>query len=194
MTRCKWCNLKNPKYIEYHDNEWGIPNFDDKYLYEMLILESFQAGLSWECVLNKRESFRKAYDNFDIDKVCSYDGEKVDKLLKNKDIIRNKLKINASINNSKIFKEIVNEYGTFYNYLKSFTRDKIIYEIDKTTNELSDAISKDLQKRGMKFVGSTIIYSYLQAIGIIYSHDKECFRFFTLDKICEILECSQEIY
>jgi len=174
MTRCKWCNSKNPKYIEYHDNEWGIQNFDDKYLYEMLILESFQAGLSWECVLNKRESFEKAYDNFDIDKVCSYNNEKVDKLLQNKDIIRNKLKINASINNSKIFKEIVNEYGTFYNYLKSFTRDKIIYEIDKTTNGLSDAISHNLQKRGMKFVGSTIIYSYLQAIGIIYSHEKAC--------------------
>lgn len=177
MTRCKWCNLKNSKYIEYHDNEWGAPNFEDKYLYEMLILESFQAGLSWECILNKRESFRKAYDNFDIDKVCSYDNEKIDKLLKNKDIIRNKLKIKASINNSKIFKEIVNECGTFYNYLKTFLQEKVIYEIDKTTNDLSDTISKDLQKRGMKFVGSTIIYSYLQAIGIIYSHEKECYLY-----------------
>ena len=175
MTRCKWCNLKNPKYIEYHDNEWCRPNFDDKYLYEMLILESFQAGLSWECVLNKRENFRKAYDNFNIDKVCSYDNNKIQELLNNKDIIRNKLKINASINNSKIFKSILNEYGTFYNYLKTFTKDKVIYEIDKTTNDLSDKISNDLQKRGMKFVGSTIIYSYLQAIGIIYSHDKECY-------------------
>lgn len=179
MTRCKWCNLKNPKYIEYHDNEWCKPNFDDKYLYEMLILESFQAGLSWECILNKRENFRKAYDNFDIDKVCSYDNEKIDELLKNKDIIRNKLKINASINNSKIFKEIVNEHGTFYNYLKIFLQEKVIYEINKTTNDLSDAISNDLQKRGMKFVGSTIIYSYLQAIGIIYSHDKECYLYKT---------------
>ena len=175
MTRCKWCNLKNPKYIEYHDNEWCRPNFDDKYLYEMLILESFQAGLSWECVLNKRENFRKAYDNFNIDKVCSYDNNKIQELLNNKDIIRNKLKINASINNSKIFKSILNEYGTFYNYLKTFTKDKVIYEIDKTTNDLSDKISNDLQKKGMKFVGSTIIYSYLQAIGIIYSHDKECY-------------------
>ena len=175
--RCKWCNLKNPKYIEYHDNEWCKPNFDEKYLYEMLILESFQAGLSWECVLNKRESFRKAFDNFDINKVCLYDDKKIEELLNNKEIIRNRLKINASINNSKIFKMIVNEYGLFYNYLKSFTDEKIIYEIDKTTNELSDKISSDLQKRGMKFVGSTIIYSYLQAIGIIYSHDKECFLF-----------------
>lgn len=177
MIRCKWCNLKNPKYIDYHDNEWCIPNFDDKYLYEMLILESFQAGLSWECVLNKRNSFKKAYDYFDLDKVCSYDDAKIAELLNNKDIIRNKLKIKASINNSKIFKEIVNEYGTFHNYLKGFTDDKIIYELDKTTNNLSDKISKDLQKRGMKFVGSTIIYSYLQAIGIINSHDKECYLY-----------------
>jgi DNA-3-methyladenine glycosylase I len=172
--RCKWCNLKNSKYIDYHDKEWCKINFDDKYLYEMLILESFQAGLSWECVLNKRESFRQAYDNFDLEKVCFYDEKKVGELLNNKEIIRNKLKINASINNSKIFKEIVNEYGTFYNYLKTFTQDKIIYETDKTTNTLSDNISKDLQKRGMKFVGSTIIYSYLQAIGIINDHELSC--------------------
>lgn len=179
MIRCKWCNLKNSKYVEYHDNEWCKVNFDENYLYEMLILESFQAGLSWECVLNKRESFRKAYDNFDLNKICSYDDKKINELLNSKDIIRNKLKITASINNSKIFKSIVSEYGTFHNYLKSFTGDKIIYEIDKTTNNLSDEISKDLQKRGMKFVGSTIIYSYLQAIGIIYSHDKECYWYKT---------------
>ena len=175
--RCKWCNLKNPKYIEYHDNEWCKTNFNDQYLYEMLILESFQAGLSWECVLNKRERFRKSYDNFNLDKVISYDDKKITELLNNKEIIRNKLKIIASINNSRIFKEIVNEYGTFYNYLKIFTHDKIFYEVDKTTNNLSDNISKDLQKRGMKFVGSTIIYSYLQAIGVIYSHDKECYLY-----------------
>jgi DNA-3-methyladenine glycosylase I len=143
----------------------------------MLILELFQAGLSWECVLNKRESFREAYDNFNIDKICSYDNKKIEELLNNKDIIRNKLKIKASINNSKIFKTIVNEFGTFHNYLKSFAEDKIIYQIDKTTNDLSEQISQDLQKRGMKFVGSTIIYSYLQAIGAIYSHDKECYLY-----------------
>ncbi len=174
-TRCKWCNLKNPLYIKYHDEEWCRPNFEEKYLYEMLILESFQAGLSWECVLNKREDFRKAYDNFNIDKICNYDNANVQELLSNEKLIRNKLKINASINNSKIFKKIQNEYGTFYNYLKSFTNDQIIYENDKTTSELSDNISKDLKKRGMKFVGSTIIYSYLQAIGIINSHDEECY-------------------
>lgn len=177
MIRCKWCNLKNSKYIEYHDNEWCKPNFDDKYLFEMLILESFQAGLSWECVLNKRENFRKAFDNFDIDKICNYNERKVQKLLENDKIIRNKLKINAAINNSKIFKKIQKEYGTFYEYLKKFISDKTIYEIGETRNQLSDIISQDLQKRGMKFVGSTIIYSYLQAIGVIYSHDKECFLY-----------------
>lgn len=175
--RCKWCNLKNQKYIEYHDNEWGVPVYDDKHLYEMIILESFQAGLSWECVLNKREDFRKAFDNFEIDKVCSYDDKKLQELLKNKNIIRNRLKINAAINNSKIFKEIQKEYKTFSNYIWSFTNNKVIYEVDKTRSELSDIISKDLQKRGMKFVGTTIIYSYLQAIGVIYSHEKECFMY-----------------
>lgn len=177
MKRCKWCNLNNPKYIEYHDKEWGKANHNDKYLYEMLILECFQAGLSWECILNKRDNFRNAYDNFDINKVSLYDENKINELLNNKDIIRNKLKIKASINNTIIFKTIVNQYGSFYNYLKMFTNNRIIYEVDKTTNELSDYISKDLKKRGMKFVGSTTIYSYLQAIGVIYSHDIECFLY-----------------
>ena len=175
--RCKWCNLRNALYIEYHDNEWCVPNFNDKYLYEMLLLESFQAGLSWECVLNKRDSFRKAYDDFDLNRVISYDDNKVNELLSNKDIIRNKRKINASINNSKIFKTIVDEYGSFYNYLRTFTKDRTIYETNKTTNDLSDALSKDLQNRGMTFVGSVIIYAYLQAIGVIYSHDKDCYLY-----------------
>ena len=175
MIRCKWCNLNNPKYIEYHDNEWCKPNFDDKYLFEMLILESFQAGLSWECILNKREDFRKAYDNFDINKVINYNDTKIEELLKNKEIIRNKLKIKASINNSKIFKNIQKEYGCFSNYLNTFTKGKIIYDSVSTTSNLSDEISKDLTKRGMKFTGSTIIHSYLQAIGIINSHEKQCF-------------------
>lgn len=176
-SRCKWCNPKNSKYIKYHDKEWCEPNFNEKYLFEMLILESFQAGLSWECVLNKREDFRKAYDNFEIDKICKYDDKKIQELMQNEKIIRNKLKIKASINNAQIFKEIQKEYGKFNKYLTTFTKEKIIYETNKTTNDLSDKISKDLQKRGMKFVGSTIIYSYLQAIGAIYSHDKECFMY-----------------
>ncbi len=173
--RCAWCNIKNPLYIAYHDNEWGQPRFDDKYLYEMLILESFQAGLSFECVLNKRESFRHAFDNFDLNKVILYDEDKVNELLNNKGIIRNKRKIDASIKNSKIFKEITYEYGSFYNYLRTFTNDITICETGKTTNVLSDAVSKDLQRRGMTFVGSTIIYSYLQAIGVIFSHDEDCY-------------------
>lgn len=177
MERCKWCNLNNHLYVKYHDEEWGVLNNDEHYLYEMLILESFQAGLSWECVLNKREAFRTAYDNFDIDKVIKYDEDKINELICNKNIIRNKLKIRASINNSIIFKSIEKEFGSFYSYLLSFSNNKIIYEYDKTTNKLSDDISKDLIKRGMKFVGSTIIYSYLQAIGIINSHFKECFLY-----------------
>ena len=172
--RCKWCNEKNKEYVEYHDKEWGILNTEDRYLLEMLILESFQAGLSWECVLNKREAFRKSYDNFAIDKIINYDDKKIEELINNKDIIRNKLKIKSSINNAKVFKKISEEYKGFYNYLKTFTKGDVIYENDKTTSILSDNISQDLQKRGMKFVGSTIIYSYLQAIGVINSHDDTC--------------------
>ena len=177
MIRCKWCNLDNKKYIDYHDNEWGVLNLDDSYLFEMLILESFQAGLSWECVLNKRDNFRLCYDNFNLDKIINYDDKKIDELLQNKGIIRNKLKIKMSINNAKIFKKIQTEFGSFSNYLNSFTKGKIIYELNLTNSKLSDDISKDLMSRGMKFVGTTIIYSYLQAIGVIYSHDKECFKY-----------------
>ena len=177
MIRCKWCNLDNKKYVDYHDNEWGILNLDDSYLFEMLILESFQAGLSWECVLNKRDNFKLCFDNFNLDKIINYDDKKIDELLQNKGIIRNKLKIKMSINNAKIFKKIQTEFGSFSNYLNSFTKGKIIYELNLTHSKLSDDISKNLMSRGMKFVGTTIIYSYLQAIGIIYSHDRECFKY-----------------
>lgn len=175
--RCGWCNLENELYVKYHDEEWCIPNFDDNYLFEMLILESFQAGLSWECVLNKREHFREALDNFNLEKICNYNDKKIQELLQNRNIIRNRLKINATINNARVFKTIQNECGTFYEYLISFTDGKVFYEIGMATSELSDRISYDLKKRGMKFVGTTIIYSYLQAIGIIYSHEKECFLY-----------------
>lgn len=177
VKRCKWCNINNELYVKYHDNEWGEKNFCDKYLFEMLLLEAFQAGLSWECVLNKREYFKLAYDNFDIDKIVDYDEDKVNELLHNDNIIKNRLKIKASINNAKVFKRITNEYGTFYDYLKVFTNGKIFYEVDNVRNDLSDAISKDLKKRGMLFVGTITIYSYLQAIGIINSHDRECFKY-----------------
>ena len=177
MNRCKWVNLKNENYIKYHDEEWGVPSFDDEYLFEMLVLESFQAGLSWECILNKREEFKKAFDNFDYCKVAKYGDKKIEELINNNGIIRNKLKIKAAISNAKIFIDIKKEYGSFSNYIWGFTNGNIILNTDdnfKTTSDLSDTISKELQKRGMKFVGSTIIYSYLQSIGIINDHEISC--------------------
>ncbi|MBR5315996.1 MAG: DNA-3-methyladenine glycosylase I [Firmicutes bacterium] len=174
--RCSWVNMKNETYIHYHDEEWGKPLHDDQKLYELLILESFQAGLSWECVLNKRENFRKAFDGFDIDKVAAYDDEKQQVLKENSGIIRNRLKIKAAVRNSQVFKKIQAEFGSFDAYIWSFTDGKVIDEpfTIRTTSPLSDQISKDLKKRGMTFVGSTIIYSYLQAMGIIYGHGEDC--------------------
>lgn len=177
MNRCKWCNMKNMKYVDYHDKEWCIPKYEDNILFELLVLESFQAGLSWECVLNKREEFRVAFDNFDIDKVAMYDDVKINELMQNRKIIRNRLKILSAINNSKVFKEIQKEYGSFSEYIWSFSNNTVIYEVGKVSSDLSDMVSSDLKKRGMKFVGTTIIYSYLQAIGMIYSHENECFLY-----------------
>ena len=174
-SRCFWANPKNERYIRYHDEEWGQPVYDDKKLFEMLILESFQAGLSWECVLNKREAFREAFDGFDLKKVCGYQEEQVERLMQNKEIIRNRRKITAAIKNANIFLEIQKEFGSFADYLWHFTGHETIYETGKTTSELSDTVSADLYKRGMRFVGSTIIYSYLQAVGIIYSHEDGCY-------------------
>lgn len=177
MQRCSWLNLNNPLYVKYHDEEWGVPVYDDHKLFEMLLLESFQAGLSWECVLNKREAFKKAFDNYNYKKIKDYNEEKQKELMNNKTIIRNKRKISATIKNAKIFMEIQKEYNSFSNYLWHFTNNKIIYETGKTTSNLSDQISKDLKKRGMSFVGTTIIYSYLQAIGMINSHEKNCYLY-----------------
>lgn len=174
MNRCKWCDLNDPVYVKYHDCEWGQQNFDEGYLFEMLLLESFQAGLSWKCVLDKRENFRAAFDGFDPEKIAAYGNEKFAELYENKGIVRNKLKIKAAASNAKIFLEIQREFGSFYNYLTRFTGTQTMYEIGKTVNDVSDALSRDLKKRGMKFVGSTIIYSYLQAVGFIYSHGSEC--------------------
>ena len=177
MKRCKWLNENNELYVYYHDYEWGVPNYDDNYMFEFLILESFQAGLSWETILNKRENFKKAFDNFDYKKIANYDENKINELMTNSGIIRNKLKIKAAINNAKIFMEIQKEFNSFSNYIWSFTNNKIIKNINddfKTTSDLSDRVSKDLIRRGMKFVGSTIIYSYLQAIGVINDHETTC--------------------
>ena len=174
--RCSWVNLQNEKYVAYHDLEWGNPIYDDKALYELLILESFQAGLSWECILNKRENFREAFDHFDIEKVILYDEKKIQELMHNQGIVRHLLKIKAAIRNSVIFKTIQKEFGFFSKYIWSFTDGKVIKEefTLRTTSPLSDMISKDLKKRGMTFVGSTIVYSYLQAIGVINGHSQTC--------------------
>lgn len=174
-TRCRWANPDNDVYLRYHDEEWGVPVYDDQKLFEMLILECFQAGLSWECVLNKQEAFRKAFDGFDLEKVCAYDEEKMEELRQDPGIIRNRLKIRAAVNNARIFREIQKEYGSFSKYLWHWTDNKVIYEKDLASSPLSDAVSEDLQKRGMKFVGTVIIYAYLQAVGVIYSHEEGCF-------------------
>ena len=173
--RCLWANPKNEFYVRYHDEEWGVPVHDDRKLFEMLILECFQAGLSWECVLNKREAFRKAFDEFDLEKVCSYDERKLESLRNDPGIIRNRLKIEASVSNARAFRSIQKEFGSFSSYLWGWNDNKIIYENDSTSSPLSDAISRDLKRRGMKFVGTTVIYAYLQAVGVINSHQNGCF-------------------
>ena len=175
-NRCRWVT-DDEIYIRYHDEEWGIPTHDDKELFEMLVLESFQAGLSWITILKKRENFKKAFDDFDVKKVAEYDENKVNELLEDDGIIRHKGKITSAINNAKIFIEIQKEHGSFSEYIWSFTDGKIIKSEFKTESDLSKKISKDLKKRGMKFVGPTIIYSYLESIGIIDNHEENCFKY-----------------
>lgn len=180
MKRCHWVDENSPIYIKYHDEEWGIPKYDDKELFELLILESFQAGLSWITVLKKREDFRIAFDNFDVKKVASYDETKVNKLLNNEKIIRSRGKINSAINNAKIFIDIQKEFGSFTNYIWGFTNNQVVKnssDVLPASTPLSDKISKDLKKRGMKYVGTIIIYSYLQAIGVVDDHEKGCFKY-----------------
>lgn len=180
MKRCFWVDEKSEIYTKYHDEEWGIPKHDDHELFELLILESFQAGLSWITILKKRGNFRKAFDNFDIQKVANYNNEKIAELLSNTGIIRSKNKILAAINNAKIFMQIQKDFGSFANYIWSFTDNKVLKNTTGkiiTSSSLSDEISKDLKKRGMKYVGTVIIYSYLQAIGIIDDHDQNCFKY-----------------
>ena len=177
-NRCGWA--KGEKDILYHDTEWGVPSYDDGYIFEMLILEGFQAGLSWNTILQKRKNFRKAFDNFDYKKIAKYDEKKLNELMQNEGIIRNKLKINSTVTNAVSFMKIQKEFGSFSDYIWGFTDKKRIInkwkdlsEVPATT-ELSDKISKDLKKRGFKFIGSTIIYSFLQAIGIIDDHLASC--------------------
>jgi len=180
--RCSWPG-KDPLYIAYHDTEWGTPLYDDCKLFEFLILETFQAGLSWITILRKRENFRKAFDNFDYQKIANYGDAKFEALLHDAGIIRNKLKIKATISNAVAFIEIQKEFGTFSKYIWQFTDGKPIInkwenmsEIPANT-ELSDSISKDLKKRGFKFVGSTVIYAHMQATGMVNDHLISCFRY-----------------
>ena len=180
MKRCFWVDEHSELYKKYHDEAWGVPKYDDRELFELLILEGFQAGLSWLCVLKKREAFRDAFDNFDIEKVSKYNNKKVEELLKNEKIIRSRNKIESAIQNAKIFLEIQKEFGTFSNYIWSFTNGKIIKNTTdnfEVSTPLSDKVSKDLKKRGMKYVGTVIIYSYLQAIGIVNDHELNCFKY-----------------
>ena len=180
--RCGWC-LGDPIYEAYHDTEWGVPVKDDATLFEFLILETFQAGLSWITILRKRENFRKAFDNFDYKKIVNYNQKKIDSLLEDAGIIRNKLKIKATISNAQAFIDIQKEFGSFNNYIWAFTNDKPIknkvknYKEAPPTTALSDTISKDLKKRGFKFVGSTVIYAHMQATGMVNDHEVTCFRY-----------------
>ena len=180
MKRCEWCT-DDKVYMDYHDNEWGKVTTDECELFEFLILESFQAGLSWLTILKKRGNFRRAFDNFDYKKIVEYDDKKFQELMEDKGIIRNKLKIKAAINNASKFMEIQNEFGSFYNYLWKFVDGNQIINRPRnmeefpTRSELSDKISGDMKKRGFKFIGTTIIYSYLEAVGVIDDHMEECF-------------------
>jgi len=180
-TRCGWCK-NDPLYIAYHDTEWGVPVYDDNKLFEFLILETFQAGLSWITILRKRENFRSAFDDFDYKKIANYTEAKFEELLLDAGIIRNRLKIKATITNAILFMKVQEEFGSFSNYIWGFTKGKPIKNKWKTlselpaTTELSDVISKDLKKRGFKFVGPTVIYAHMQATGMVNDHVTDCFR------------------
>ena len=178
-TRCFWA--KTPLSIAYHDEEWGVPLHDDNRLFEFLILEGAQAGLSWETILRKRDNYRKAFDRFNPAKVAKYDQQKIDQLLNNDGIIRNRLKINSAVTNAQSFLEVKKEFGSFDEYVWRFVNGKPLKrkpgEPIAARTELSDALSKDLLKRGFKFVGSTICYSFMQAVGMVNDHDSTCFRY-----------------
>lgn len=181
-TRCSWCE-KDDLYRNYHDKEWGVPVYDDKKLFEFLVLESFQAGLSWYIVLKKRENFRRAFLNFDVKKVAKFDEKKIEALMNDVGIVRNRLKILAAINNAQRFLEIQKEFGSFSKYAWSFVGDKPIVNKRKSikeipsTSDISDMMSKDMGKRGFKFRGTTICYAFMQAVGMVNDHTIDCFRY-----------------
>lgn len=179
VVRCAWCE-KDDLYRNYHDQEWGKPIYDDETIFEFLILESFQAGLSWYTILAKRENFRAAFDYFDYQKIAQYSEEKVEELIQNAGIIRNRLKILATINNAQKFMEVQKEFGSFSKYIWGFVnhepivnRPKTLKEVPATT-EISDALAKDLKKRGFKFMGSTVVYAHMQATGMVNDHVEDC--------------------
>ncbi|MDA3871456.1 MAG: DNA-3-methyladenine glycosylase I [Candidatus Marinimicrobia bacterium] len=188
IKRCAWVG-NDPLYIKYHDSEWGIPVIDDGKLFEFLVLETFQAGLSWLTILKRRENFRKAFDNFDYKKIALFNDGKYEELLQNEGIIRNKLKIKATISNAREFIKIQNEFGSFSNYIWGFVNYKPIVnkfkKIDEipAKTELSEKISKDLKKREFKFVGPTVIYAHMQATGMVNDHTIDCFRYDEINKM-----------
>ena len=181
-NRCFWVS-DSQLYIDYHDKEWGEPVFDDETLFEFLVLETFQAGLSWITILNKRENFRKSFDNFDYHKIAEYSETKYESLLQDVGIIRNKLKIKSAITNAQLFMEVQKEFGSFSKFIWSYVEGKpILNKFHKridvpATTVLSDRISKDLKKRGFKFVGSTVMYAYMQAVGMVNDHTTDCFKY-----------------
>lgn len=181
-SRCSWCG-SDPLYIAYHDTEWGVPVTDEATLFEFLLLETFQAGLSWITILRKRENFRKAFDNFEYDKIAQYDSLKIDTLLQDAGIIRNKLKVKSAVSNAIAFQKIQSEFGSFSDYIWGFTEGKVVKNKHTSHNTvpantaLSDKISKDLKKRGFKFVGSTVVYAHMQATGMVNDHLVSCFRY-----------------
>ncbi len=179
LKRCSWAeNTTDNIYINYHDTQWGVPFYDEYTLIEMLILESFHAGLSWLIILKKRENFRKAFDDYDLEKIANYNDEKRNELMADKSIVRNRLKIAATITNAGKIIEIKKEFGSFKDYIWSFTQGEIIYNKDnmfRDRTELSDKIAKDMKKRGMKFLGTVTVYAYMQAVGIVNDHELECF-------------------
>lgn len=181
VNRCAWC-LGNELYEQYHDEEWGVPVHDDAKLFEFLILESFQAGLSWLTVLKKRENFRTAFSGFDAKKVAAYTPKKIESLMQDAGIIRNRLKIEAAVNNAKLFLKIQQEYGSFANYVWQFTQHKTLVNYPKTMAEIpvstpiSDTLSKDMGKRGFKFRGTTICYAFMQAVGMVDDHTTDCWK------------------
>lgn len=186
--KCSWC-VGDALYESYHDREWGVPVYDDRSLFEFLILETFQAGLSWITILRKRENFREAFDTFDYMKIAKYSEEKIQKLLTDKGIIRNKLKIRATVSNAQAFIKVQQEYGSFSDYIWDFVDGKPIqnkvkeYKKAPATTAISDALSKDLKKRGFKFTGSTVMYAYMQATGMVNDHEVDCFRYEEVKRI-----------